>query len=146
MWPHFIVSGIPLTHSQVLSSLVLEPVTDYTEGVTGVLFGPSTENQMQCLTININDDEVFEPTETFTVSISSTESPLAINQLLSVATVTIFDSDGEVEAFDVQIDSHVISTLVVNYKQVISTLVHLFSKLQTFSAVHAHVISSFHLI
>ena len=65
--------------------------SDYTHGVTTVTFGPDVTSASH--SVPILDDSNIEDTETFTATLSTTESNVNIGD--DTATITILDDDSE---------------------------------------------------
>ena len=53
----------------------------------------STDDSMQCISINITDDLVFEESETFTVTVTTTNGGVTLGN--GDATVNITDNEGQ---------------------------------------------------
>ena len=59
------------------------------------MFDSDTLGQMECLTLDITDDEQFEEAEPFTFQLITAELQLSINPARRTATMTILDRQGE---------------------------------------------------
>ena len=68
---------------------------DYGAINSPIIFNPGQEGQQMCREIPIFDDIICEGDELFNVALSTTDSGVNLNPLLSTGTVTIYDNDGE---------------------------------------------------
>ena len=68
---------------------------DYGAINSPIIFNPGQEGQQMCREIPIFDDIICEGDELFNVALSTTDSGVNLNPLLSTGTVTITDNDGE---------------------------------------------------
>ena len=57
-----------------------------------LLFEPQATQSQRCVNISVNDDEILENTECFSVLLDSTEKNTAIS--LNLSTVSVLDNDG----------------------------------------------------
>ena len=81
---HYILSSFPL-------SFILPAPSgsrDFIAANGNLIF--SSNNSQQCIDITIVDDDVYEPSENFIVSISTSVTRVMLN----LVTVTIVDNDG----------------------------------------------------
>ena len=71
--------------------------SDYTGVMSAVLtFPPGSSNgAMECLNIDINDDNILEHFEAFTVHLTTSETHVTVNSNANELLANIRDNDGE---------------------------------------------------
>ena len=84
-----------LVHSKSISIGSAEHGSDYTAVSSPLTFPAtnSTDDVMRCINVSITDDSVFEESETFTVTVTTTSSQVTLGN--NVTTVTIIDNEGQ---------------------------------------------------
>ena len=90
------VSLLCLLFVNSITSIIIgtaEDGFDYTAVNSNLSFPAATsDNTMRCMDVNITDDSVFEESENFTVTVTTTDPQVAGNNML---TLTIIDNEGQ---------------------------------------------------